>query len=255
MARIRQKLHSRSGASILLAMVLLLVAAMVSAVIISASVTAANRVSDDHVHQQQLLAVNSAARLLKKALSEASYTCTTETGTISWMETKLDEENNPYEELEFEDYSNESFKWLPAGGEKSLGSTLLKTIYENRTTPSSICGSYYFTIHPPEGGVEIAKAIARLTVLEGSGGSYPFTGAVYLVDEDFPSTPNAEAYETIIENSKAAVGISGYLRKRIVSGTPYSFSEGIYTYKITKVEDEIWNFDTIELFTMGLEDE
>ncbi len=47
MKRLKQKLNSRRGASILLAMLLMLVAVMISAVVVSAAVSAAERVYRD----------------------------------------------------------------------------------------------------------------------------------------------------------------------------------------------------------------
>lgn len=79
MERARQKLHSRSGATILLALLLFLVAAMVCAVIVSASFTTAKRVHDDKSEEQDYLTVSSAAKLLKKSLLSSSVTYTTTT--------------------------------------------------------------------------------------------------------------------------------------------------------------------------------
>lgn len=77
MERARQKLHSRSGASILLALLLFLVAAMVCAVIVSASFTAAKRVYDDKTGEQDYLTVSSAAKTLKEGLLASGVTYTT----------------------------------------------------------------------------------------------------------------------------------------------------------------------------------
>ena len=79
MKRAKQKLHSRSGATILLALLLFLVAAMVCAVIVSASFTTAKRVHDDKSEEQDYLTVSSAAKLLKKSLLSSSVTYTTTT--------------------------------------------------------------------------------------------------------------------------------------------------------------------------------
>jgi type II secretory pathway component PulK len=87
MARMRQKLHSRRGASILLALVLFLVASTVISVILSASLTAARRLEDDRAREQEYIAVSSAAKFFAKALERASYSITTTT--------PLDEDKNP----------------------------------------------------------------------------------------------------------------------------------------------------------------
>ena len=70
------KLKSRRGASILLAMIVLLVTSMVAAVLLSAGVTAARRVADDRTEQQAILAADSAARMLRLGLEASSCTVT-----------------------------------------------------------------------------------------------------------------------------------------------------------------------------------
>lgn len=88
MERVKSKLHSESGVSILLALLLLLVATMVSAVILSAAVTATKRVYDDKQQAQDYLTVSSAARLLRTAVTGASCTKieTTESETTNGTE-------------------------------------------------------------------------------------------------------------------------------------------------------------------------
>ncbi len=74
MERLKQKLNSRRGASILLAMLLMLVAVMISAVIVSAAVTASNRVGEDPRQEQEILALDSAAKAMVKYLKrDGSY--------------------------------------------------------------------------------------------------------------------------------------------------------------------------------------
>ena len=77
MLRIGKKLHSRRGASILLALMFLLVATMVSSVVLSAALTAARRVDDDRNTEQEYLAVSSAAKYLTQALGRSGYVKTT----------------------------------------------------------------------------------------------------------------------------------------------------------------------------------
>lgn len=69
MRRIGQKLNSRRGATLIVALLLLLVASMVSVTILSSAVTAAKRLHDDRAREQDYLALSSAARLLKKELT------------------------------------------------------------------------------------------------------------------------------------------------------------------------------------------
>lgn len=86
MHRLYQKLNSKSGVSILIALVLFLIASMVSVVVIHASLTAIKRVQDDKKREEELLTVSSAARLLEKAIKASDVTVTevhTETETFT----------------------------------------------------------------------------------------------------------------------------------------------------------------------------
>lgn len=69
-----KKLHSSSGATMLMALVLLLVATMVSAGGISAGMTAANTIRTNQSQQQELLTVTSAAELMLDSFTGARYT-------------------------------------------------------------------------------------------------------------------------------------------------------------------------------------
>ena len=68
MQRLKKKLHSNSGASILMALLVMLVAVMVSAVIIAAAVSAAVSVREERAQQQAYLTVSSAAELIRDEL-------------------------------------------------------------------------------------------------------------------------------------------------------------------------------------------
>ena len=70
MKRICEKLHSRGGASILLALLLMFVAVMISTVILSAAVSSAHRVVDDRSEQQDALSIASAGKLMVQYLKE-----------------------------------------------------------------------------------------------------------------------------------------------------------------------------------------
>lgn len=86
MHRLYQKLNSKSGVSILIALILFLVASMVSVVVIHASLTAIKRVQDDKKREEELLTVSSAARLLERAIKASDVTVTvvhTETETFT----------------------------------------------------------------------------------------------------------------------------------------------------------------------------
>lgn len=103
MKRIKEKLHSQTGASLLLALLFLLVCLTVGAVVLTAAATNAGRVHRNQQDQQAYLAVASAAQLVKedfkdmkfvgtyyKKVTEYSDTETGEDGTTTvkhWTET------------------------------------------------------------------------------------------------------------------------------------------------------------------------
>ena len=68
-----KKLNSKSGASIMMALLMLLVAVMVSAVIVSAAVTAVQNAKTDAANRQAMLDATSAAELLKNEFNGAKY--------------------------------------------------------------------------------------------------------------------------------------------------------------------------------------
>lgn len=80
---LKTKLSSRSGASILIALLLFLVAAMVSAVIISAAITALKSVHSSIENEQDYLNVSSAARLVGQGLSDTQCNVEITTKTIN----------------------------------------------------------------------------------------------------------------------------------------------------------------------------
>ena len=66
MERVREKLHSRTGASLLIALLFFLVAMTVGAVVLTAASANAGRVQKSRQEQQNYLAVASAAELVKE---------------------------------------------------------------------------------------------------------------------------------------------------------------------------------------------
>ena len=80
MERVREKLHSRTGASLLIALLFFLVAMTVGAVVLTAASANAGRIQKNRQEQQNYLAVDSAAELVKedivgaeKAIFTAEY--------------------------------------------------------------------------------------------------------------------------------------------------------------------------------------
>lgn len=69
MERVREKLHSRTGASMLIALLFFLVAMVVGGVVLTAASTNAGRVERNRREQQNYLAVASAAELVKEDIA------------------------------------------------------------------------------------------------------------------------------------------------------------------------------------------
>lgn len=74
MRRLREKLHSQSGASILLALLLFLACCMVAASILAAAASNAGKVRSSRVEQQKHLTLSSAIELVAGEIKEATYT-------------------------------------------------------------------------------------------------------------------------------------------------------------------------------------
>lgn len=74
MKRLRKKLHSESGASILLALLMLLVCMMVGSSVLAAAASNAGKVQSNRVEQQEYLTLSSAIRLIADELAQARYT-------------------------------------------------------------------------------------------------------------------------------------------------------------------------------------
>ena len=74
MKRLREKLHSQSGASILLALLLFLTCCMVAASILAAAASNAGKVRSSRVEQQKQLTLSSAIELVCGQIKQATYT-------------------------------------------------------------------------------------------------------------------------------------------------------------------------------------
>ncbi len=74
MKRLREKLNSESGASILLAMLIFLICSMVAASILAAATSNAGKARSNQVEHQKYLTLSSAIRLVADELERAEYT-------------------------------------------------------------------------------------------------------------------------------------------------------------------------------------
>lgn len=92
MKRLREKLNSQHGASILLALLFFLLCMMVAASILMAAVSNAGKIRSNYEEQQKYLALSSALRLICGEMEKAEYQGNY--AVIRWVETSLDEEGN-----------------------------------------------------------------------------------------------------------------------------------------------------------------
>lgn len=115
MRAIREKLNSRCGASILMALLLLLVAIMVSVVIVSAAVSAAASVRSDRRQQQAYLTVSSAAELVRSSIETGSGGYSSTQTRVTWYSsgrTEVTTTPTPVEGKPFCELMNEAIGWV-----------------------------------------------------------------------------------------------------------------------------------------------
>ena len=74
MKRLREKLRSQRGASILLALLMLLVCMMVGSSVLAAAASNAGKIQSNRVEQQKYLTLSSAIQLIAEELAQARYT-------------------------------------------------------------------------------------------------------------------------------------------------------------------------------------
>lgn len=87
MERVREKLHSRTGASLLIALLFFLVAMTVGAVVLTAASANAGRIQKNRQEQQNYLAVASAAGLLREDIT--GDPCLTFIGSYRRIDTEI----------------------------------------------------------------------------------------------------------------------------------------------------------------------
>lgn len=105
MTELRQKLHSRSGASMMLALLFLFCCLMVGAVALTAASASAGRTERNRRQQQDYLAVQSAARLLMDEMSDMKYQAAYTHRKITEYHTEYDSAGNAvgvYSETSYE---------------------------------------------------------------------------------------------------------------------------------------------------------
>lgn len=92
MKKLKEKLRSQSGASILLALLFLLVCMMVAASVLMAAVSNAGKIQSNYEEQQRYLALSSALRLVSDQIEQAKYRGRYTLST--WTETETAEDGS-----------------------------------------------------------------------------------------------------------------------------------------------------------------
>jgi hypothetical protein len=239
MERIKQKLHSRRGASIILAMLLMMVAVMVSAVIISASYTAAKRVNDDSDRQQGLLTASSAARFVAEDLRGVEFSKTTTQYYVY----------NPYKDENEDTYYVKEptgapiITWTPASDDGSGGlfNTALRQIAEKADYGYEVEGEYDLLISPPE-GTSLLTAIFHFT-LEADGEGFKLKDPlVYTV-----SSPDDRGDADCMENSKNKIWMDD------ISVVIDFTKSGSYSYELEDGTIKTWRVTGVKLMTANEE--
>jgi len=93
---LREKLHSQTGASLLIALLFFLAALTVGAVVLTAAATNAGRLARNRREQQDYLAVASAALLVKEDFRETAFTVGHKAVTTITTNTWEDDEGNSH---------------------------------------------------------------------------------------------------------------------------------------------------------------
>ncbi len=94
MKRLREKLNSRNGASILLALLFFLLCMMVAASILMAAVSNAGKIRSNYEEQQKYLALSSALRLICGELEQAEYQGNVK--MVQWTELAVDQDGEEF---------------------------------------------------------------------------------------------------------------------------------------------------------------
>lgn len=98
MNRMKKKLQSNSGVSILFALLLFLVVSMVSVTILSAAYSSVKRTHAVKVDTQDILALDSASLIMKNNMDNVTYTVPKQKdGTLNYTRAKLSVKDNPFE--------------------------------------------------------------------------------------------------------------------------------------------------------------
>ena len=147
MERVREKLHSRTGASLLIALLFFLVAMTVGAVVLTAASANAGRIQKNRQEQQNYLAVASAAELVKEDIAGrpgTAFTASYQKVVTEYSETWTDAEGKSHTRYWTETYYRE-------GTAPSVGNGKLL-----EAARSDLGKLYYSVIWNPEigGGLE-----------------------------------------------------------------------------------------------------
>lgn len=195
MSRVRQKLHSPAGASMLLALLFLFFCMTVGAVVLTAASANAGRLARNREEQQTYLSVESAALLLRDDLADLTLTGTYryiyETHYSYHNTGEVDEDGNPIQEV----VVSHSDRY-ETGSATLTGSELVKPLegglaqlFDSTHPPVGVSApaglGSTFTVDAGEG---LEDVNGTLTVYTGADGRYAATVTLAAADGSYPMT-------------------------------------------------------------------
>ena len=234
--RIKAKLNSRKGASIIFALMFLLLASAVTVSIIDAAVTTAKRVNDDKVHTQDYLVLKSAAELFEVELRRSPVTVV-KTSTELFINDVSQGESAP--EITYECtgplcnailpvFKNAYEGHYTSNGEKltvhasggEMGSIFKDVIIEFKLLPEAADGG--------EGGTNSAnsyKILAKFYLADKS--QYLYMTAALGVQSDFDYTVTTGDKSSF--NGVDIVHTNTIVRRKPINWSDYNFSSSAAT--------------------------
>ena len=260
-----KKLSSRSGISMVMAMVAFLVVTMVAMVIVTGALTAAKAVSNDRETQQNMLYLTSAAKILKNQLyDDESYIEYTEYYTIPVTVTikQLQKRDRNYQW-----YNNGTANTSSVDGEAILDTSregtcsaygvygvfkfdsAYKSLVEN-TSLSSVDGKYEISTTLPDGESETVEVNSVMYPSQYYEGEAEITDKPYKVIFTISSDSVESLFvSTYADVSKGDLQKSNLISSEVQSTTTESINSTsrnqittrIDTYRATRTDIIRWN--------------
>ncbi len=218
MKGIREKLHSRRGASLIYALMLFLVASMVSITILTSAATTVSRLHDDREREQDYLTLHSAARMARKAMSGV---------TIRIEHYDYNESHGDYKTEDGVDHIDCT---VEAGGDPLLGEVMKQAAaaaYQDATAKASVkIGSNPGVLRDTLLSFTMKKNDAAGSE---SLGKYPVEGTLTLVDDEEPRIVYLSGWVPNVDTSVPPENLTKVVQRKCLldDGTWYYYSETV----------------------------